>query len=164
MKKIKEKRLLKDLLETWGLSSLKINLKFLEAEFKPSPEDQQAAWELYIELITRTATQYLKPQDGDEKNALKSIHSLFGITREILKSQGRKCKNFTRVAIVVLNQVIRPFTTKWHKALEGETISDDIIAEFRKELKELQDILRKYTKFLSDLAGVEDLTDFEDFE
>lgn len=51
------------------------------------------------------ATQYLEPQEGDEKAALKSIHSLFGITRDILKFKGRKSVNFTRASIVVLNQV-----------------------------------------------------------
>lgn len=164
MKKIKEKRTLRDMFEIWGLSSLKIKSVFLEAEFKASPDDQQAAWELYIELITRTTIQYLEPQDGDEKAALKSIYNLFGITREILKSRGRKSVNFTRVAIVVLNQVIRPFTTKWHNILDKESLDVEKVTEFRGELKLLQDTLRNYTKFLSDLAGVEDLTDFEDIE
>ncbi len=84
------KRTLKDLLEHWGLKSLKINAMFLEATFEPSPEDQEAAWEMYIELITRVSTQHLLPDHGDEITALESIHSLFEITRNILKNKGRK--------------------------------------------------------------------------
>ena len=33
--------------------------------------------------------------------------------------------------------------------------------EFRQELVELQRVLRLYTKMLADMAGVEDLTEFE---
>lgn len=156
------KRTLKDLLEIWGLKSLKINIKFLEATFEPSPEDQEAAWEMYIEMITRISTQHLLPEQGDEKSALESIHSLFKTTRDILKNKGRKSENFTQIAIVVLNQVIRPFTSKWHKIFleTGFNSSNSIV--FRKELANLQIDLRNYTRLLSDLAGVEDLTVLED--
>ena len=33
--------------------------------------------------------------------------------------------------------------------------------KFRKELAELQEVLKNYTKMLSDMAGVEDLTELE---
>ena len=46
----------RDFLQQWGLPSLKINLGFLEGEFSPQDPDRAAAWELYIELLTRTAT------------------------------------------------------------------------------------------------------------
>ena len=46
----------RDFLEKWGLSSLKIKLGFLEGEFAPRDPDRAAAWELYIELLTRIAT------------------------------------------------------------------------------------------------------------
>ena len=68
----------RDFLEKWGLSGLKINLGFLQGEFKPNDPDRAAAWELYIELLTRVTTQYLAPEDGDEKTALDSVHNIFG--------------------------------------------------------------------------------------
>ena len=46
----------RDFLEKWGLSSLKINLGFLETEFEPKDPDRAAAWELYVELLTRITT------------------------------------------------------------------------------------------------------------
>jgi hypothetical protein len=49
---------LKKLLEKWDLTSLKIHTPFLEMEWEPRDEDKTAAWDLYIELITRVSTQY----------------------------------------------------------------------------------------------------------
>ena len=65
--------------------------------------------------------------------------------------------------MVVLNQVIRPFTAKWHrKGLEGAFENPAECKEFREELTQLQGKLRNYTRLLSDIAGVEDLTMLEE--
>ena len=149
-----------DLFEKWGLKKLKLNLNFLTAEFEPTTEDKDAAWEMYVELITRVVTQRLDPEDGDEKSALDSIYSLFGSTRTILKGKGRQSVAFTKIAVVVLNQVVRPFTAKWHKlSLAGGFNDPETCLKFRAELDALQDDLRKYAALLADLAEVEDITD-----
>ena len=149
-------------LENWDMKSLKINVKFLEMEWEPSTEDQDAAWELYVEMLTRIATQHLEPEHGDEQTALESIHQLFGLTRSILRSHGRPCITFSKVAVIVLNQVIRPFTAKWHReALKGAFSDEKQCTVFRKELAALQLELRKYTTALASIAEVEDLTDLE---
>lgn len=149
-------------LQAFGLQSLKLTLPFLEAEWQPKPVDKQAAWELYIELLTRVATQPLSDLEGTEEAALASIFSLFPTTREILKSKGRKCVEFSKIAIVVLNQIVRPFTAKWHPLSESGTFKDALRRkEFRVELQALQSQLRLYTRLLSDIAGVEDLTNME---
>lgn len=148
------------MLENWGLTSIKLNMKFAELEFSPNPEDEKAAWEMYVELITRISTQQLPDGVGDEKTALTSIYSLFDVTRSILKENGRKCKEFSRLSIVILNQVVRPFTAKWHKlSLENAFSSEDKCKEFRNDLRQLQNKLKKYTKMLADIAKVEDLTE-----
>jgi hypothetical protein len=152
----------RDFLEKWGLSSLKLNLGFLEGEFSPHDPDRAAAWELYIELLTRITTQYLPPDDGDEETALKSVHALFQLTREILRRHGSGCGEFAKLAIPVLNQIIRPFTAKWHKlSLAGAFKDAARCAEFRRELAALQQRLRGYTKALAAMANVEDLTALE---
>ena len=79
-------------------------------EWNPSEPDKVAAWELYIELLTRITTQPLGIDDGDEKTALESVYSLFPTTRSIIKQNGRDCIEFTKLAVVVLNRKIRPFT------------------------------------------------------
>lgn len=150
-------------LENWDMTSLKINAAFLEMEWKPQDDDKAAAWELYIELLTRIATQPLDPEQGDEKTVLDSVYSLFSITRQVLKNNTRNCTEFTKIAIVVLNQVIRPFTAKWHPlSLQGVFTKPEKCVEFRSELKALQATLRKYTRMLADMAGVEDLTVLEE--
>ncbi|WP_421189398.1 hypothetical protein [Aeromonas enteropelogenes] len=149
-------------LENWDLTSLKITAPFMEMEWSPQDEDKEAAWEMYIELLTRITTQSLAPEDGDEKAALDSIYSLFPITREIIKRKGRHCIEFTKIAIVVLNQIVRPFTAKWHKkSINGDFSDPKTNEEFRQELSALQQILVRYTQMLASMAEVEDLTKFE---
>ena len=149
-------------LKNWDLTKLKINLRFLEMEWQPQEADREAAWELYIEMLTRIVTQHLPDEHGDEKIALDSIHSLFPITREILRRKGRDCIQFSKIAIIVLNQLVRPFTTKWHRlSLEGAFSDPDNCLEFRRDLAELQKDLRDYTHSLADIAEVEDLTNLE---
>ena len=150
----------KSWLDQFNLTSVKLNLKFIELEFNPQPSDRAAAWDLYIELLTRTATQSLPSDAGDEEAALKSVYSIFETTRAVLKSHGTECVVFSKIAIPVLNQTIRPFTSKWHKLLLSGAFEDPTAqASFRSELELLQNELRIYTKMLADLAGVEDLTD-----
>lgn len=149
-------------LENWDMTSLKIKAHFLEMEWKPSDPDKKAAWELYIELLTRITTQSLSSGEGDEATALESVHSLFKTTRGIIKENGRDCIEFTKLAIVVLNQKVRPFTSKWHKLSLQSCFDDPKCREsFRAELAGIQRELSLYTKMLADMAGVEDLTELE---
>lgn len=152
---------LRKLLEKWDLTSLRFTTPFLEMEWEPKDEDKNAAWELYVELITRVSTQRLLPEEGDEAAALKSIHDLFGLTRETIKRHGRYSINFTRIAVVVLNQKVRPFTAKWHRQMLAGPLADADRQAFRAELADLQTDLRNYSKLLADLADVEDLTDLD---
>jgi len=150
-------------LENWDMTSLKIKAPFLEMEWQPQDEDKAAAWELYIELLTRITTQPLDVEHGDEKTALESVYSLFPITRQVLKNITRYCIEFTKLAVVVLNQIVRPFTAKWHRLSQQGAFEDpEKKSEFRKELGDVQLELRKYTKMLAHMAGVEDLTSLED--
>ncbi len=147
------------LFSKWNLTSVRLNVKFAEIEFCPNDDDRQAAWELYVELITRITTQKLPDTDGDEKTALESIHGLFQITRGILKERGRTAPSFSRISIIMLNQVVRPFTAKWHRVLiNGDFSSKSTGRDFRTDLKELQGELIDYTKLLAEMAEVEDMT------
>ncbi len=152
----------RDLFRKWEISGIKLNTNFAEVEFKPTNDDEIAAWDMYVELLTRITTQPLEDNDGDESSALESIHKLFEITRNILKEKGKNAKEFTKVAIIVLNQVIRPFTAKWHKkSIAGAFRNSDDCVTFRTELKALQSTLVQYTKLLADMAHVEDLTEID---
>ena len=149
-------------LSKFQLQKVKLNTRLLELEFMVDQADQDAAWELYIEMLTRISTQPLPVETGDEQTALDSVYSLFPITREILRRHGRGTIQFAKVAIPVLNQIVRPFTAKWHKeSLRGAFDHEDSRKEFREELTTLQEDLRNYNRLLADIAEVEDLTDLE---
>lgn len=150
----------KEWLDNWSMTGLKINAGLLEAEWQPLDRDRDAAWELYVELLTRIVTQPIASSHGDEATALESIYAVFGLTRDTLKRFGRHCTDFPKLAIVVLNQKVRPFTTKWHRLARNGAFSDATqCSDFRNELACLQKTLRVYTMMLADMAGVEDLMD-----
>lgn len=150
-----------DLFSKFRLSKIKITTPFMEAEWEINRNEKEAAWYLYIELLTRVATQPLQEEEGCERSALDSIYSLFPVTRNILKEKGRECIKFSCVAILFLNQVARPFTSKWHRLSNEEDCFKDRerCKEFRKELIILQTDLKNYTALLANIAGVEDLTE-----
>lgn len=105
------------------LSKASVNLPFGlgSAEWEPSTEEKHAAWSLYVELVTRVAIEPLEPNSGSIREAMSSLHSLFAITREILKDAGTSAglldSSVGGIAIHVLNTGIRPFLTKWHPRL-----------------------------------------------
>lgn len=144
------------------LEKVRLGPKWANAEVLFQNEDRDAAWDLYVELLTRVATQPLPTDAGDEQAALDSVYSLFEVTRQTLHHHGRRTQQFVKIAIPVLNQVIRPFTSKWHKeSLFNAFENPDKRAEFREELGELQEDLRNYNRLLAEIADVEDLTDLE---
>ena len=152
-----------------GVSLRKTNkntdLKVADVELSFKEVDKDAAWELYIEMLTRITTQALPAEEGDEQTALDSVYSLFRTTREILRQRGRKTIEFTKVAIPVLNQVVRPFTAKWHKeSLSGAFNYKPKRKEFRDDLENLQKMLQNYNRILAHIAEVEDLTNLEEAE
>ena len=162
MPKQTEKQTLRQLLRKFELATLRINVLFLSAELKRTDADKKAAWELYVEMLTRVVTQPLPREHGSEQAALDSVYSMFPTTREILKKHGPGCGTFAKIAIPVLNQIVRPFTAKWHRlSLDDGFAKPDKCAEFRAELEDLRKNLLNYTRLLADLAGVEDLTELE---
>jgi hypothetical protein len=119
--------------------------------------NRKAAWHLYVEMETRIITQPLPPGHGDEKTALKSVYSLFPITRDILHAQGPDCVEFAKIAIKILNQEVRWFTAKWHPPQKAGAFRDPTkCTEFRDDLEKVQKVLRAYICALARLAGVED--------
>ena len=89
---------MKDLFEKWGLTGLKVKTPILEMDWEPSDPDKSAAWDLYVELLTRITTQPLDDAHGDEKTALDSVYSLFAETRAVLKANGPGCMHRPQVA------------------------------------------------------------------
>ena len=152
-------------LDNHGLENVKLNVGFMAAEVRITNVARKAAWELYVEMLTRIVTQPLPSEDGDDQTALDSVYSLFPTTREILRRYGPQAVEFSKIAVPVLNQQVRPFTAKWHRLSRQGAFKDDARRqEFRAELRDLQAKLRGYNRMLADVASVEDMTDLENTE
>lgn len=150
---------LKDIFLKFSINGIKLSALGAEIEISYKNDDKKAAWLMYVELLTRITTQPLDEDSGDEEIALKSIYQLFPTTRDILRSYGRKASSFSKIAIIILNQKIRPFTSKWHRLLlKNAFIDEDKREEFRSELERLRRLLVSYTQLLAEMAEVEDYT------
>ena len=154
-------------------SKLVVGLPFNlgQLEFEPDEVQQRAAWELYVELTTRIAVQPLGPNEGLLREALSSLYSIFGATREILRQAGPSVaqgpNSFGPMAIEVLNKGLRPFLAKWHPLLlaheqkrQPETTARDHerawekTTELRQELAKAQEQMMIYAEALALIAGV----------
>lgn len=146
----------RDLLADWGLTKLKLSAGFLDLEFSPNDEERRAAWDLVVELSTRVATQPLDDREGSDAAAMASLHALFGITRGVLKQYGPRTQDFARVAIAVLNEVLRPFLSRWHPKLDGPAGLPTAHREaFRADLREVQaQLVERYLPALQRIAEV----------
>jgi hypothetical protein len=157
------------------LTKVKVALPFGigEAEWGPDTSERDAAWSLYVELVTRVAVQPLPEGQGVSREVLSSLHSLFGATRTILRQAGpgvgAKVPSVGGIAVRVLNVGLRPFLSKWHPRLlqwESERSSTTSIpvheaawperAEFEAELIALRQNLEAYAIALGRIAGVQE--------
>ncbi|MDD1415027.1 hypothetical protein MEN41_10400 [Dolichospermum sp. ST_con] len=156
------------------LKKVSISLPFGigSAEWEADTTQRKAAWSLYIELVTRIAVQPLEVDQGLVREALNSLYSLFGTTREILKvagpDVGASKNSVGGIAIAVLNNGLRPFLAKWHPILQaweakrpvGVSVKEHEMgwseeSKLRTELAALRGDLEEYAKALAVIAGVE---------
>ena len=113
--------------ESVELSEVKVSWLGIEGKWIADHKQQTAAWEMYVELITRISVEPLAANGGLLREALTSLYSLFGETRRILRQQGPAVARplpgsevtFAALAVTVLNQVLRPLLTKWHPLLQA---------------------------------------------
>ncbi|QSV61864.1 MAG: hypothetical protein HEQ26_02925 [Dolichospermum sp. DL01] len=138
-------------------------------ELEPDPIKSKAAWSIYVELVTRIAVEPLETDQGLLREALKSLHDLFSITREVLKQAGSDVGSVGGIAIAVLNNGLRPFLAKWHPLLQTweaqrpphlsakeheRNWSEE--TKLRAELELLRKDLEKYANALAEIAGVKE--------
>ena len=106
-----------------------------------SKVDRDAAWELQVELSTRISSVKLEKSYGCNKSALSSLHSLFGTWRSIARSGGVESLKFLKHSKSYFDDILRPFTTKWHSRLDDGAEQSEI---FRAELEQLQIETNRY--------------------
>lgn len=143
---------------------------FGQATFQIDDKTRAVAWQLFVETMTRVTTQPLGSEEGFLREALNSIHTLFGTARGLLKEMSpTQVKEGTStvemVAMTMLNEELRPFLSKWHPLLTSfERQSCDASDrdwekndEFRSELASLRQQLIKYAHDFGKLANVSQL-------
>ena len=159
---------------------MKVSLPFLgiEGNWAVDNKQREAAWEIYVELVTRVTVQELKEDEGFLREALTSFYSLFGITRGILKTYGPTIATpgqaddttLGHIAVAVLNKVLRPLLAKWHPILkdyEDKRPKDrstteherqwEHAAELRAEIEKVRGQLTEYADVLAEVSGVSKL-------
>ncbi len=165
------------------LTSVKVSLTLpyiggVEGTWEPDETERNAAWEMYVELITRISVAELKPDEGLLREALSSLYTLFDTTRKILRKcgpsvaqpKGEDGISFGYLAVAILNTVLRPVLAKWHPLLlDYESTKDSTISpleherqwekheELRQVLNEVRGVLIEYAELLAQVAGVPSL-------
>jgi hypothetical protein len=162
--------------------SLKVGLKLgvveVGGEWAPDESEERAAWEMYVELVTRISVAELKQGEGLLREALSSLYSLFPTTRDILRRYGPGIArgkdggtlSFGYIAVAVLNGALRPLLTRWHPLLgayeatrppnisPAEHEADwDRAPELREEISRVRRILVDYSTLLAEVVGAQSL-------
>jgi hypothetical protein len=148
----------------------------IKGTWEPNDAERRAAWELYVELITRVAVVPLT--GGLLREALTSFYALFGISRDILKRYGPDVAepkptgqyNLGYLTVALLNFTIRPLLSRWHPDLQAwehtrpANVSPaaheqawEHAAELRQDIDTVGGILAAYAATLATACGVPDL-------
>lgn len=141
--------------------------------FELDREQRRVAWKLFIEIMTRVATQSLQSGKGFPREALDSLYKLFETTRELLKGmnpspaiQGKH--RVEELALWMLNRDLRPFLSEWHPLLKGfeertktsPGLTWDREEAFHQALEGLRKRILEYAKAFGRLAEAERVEDF----
>lgn len=105
------------------LERIRLSLPWVgEIELKIDQKQVETAWALYIEFVTRIATEVLPKHSGSDREALNSLYQLFSLTRTVLREAGPGAgigdNSVGGIAIAILNRGLRPFLSKWHPLLQ----------------------------------------------
>jgi hypothetical protein len=156
--------------QTVRLTEVKVTVPQLsELTFVVNNDGRKVAWQLFVEAVTRISTQPLDEESGLLREAMTSLHALFGSTREILRA-GRPTavvpggQTVEHLAVVMLNRELRPFLSKWHPRLRRFEEESPGAAESawpdnrqcRSELQQVQRNVQVYAVGFARLAGVRD--------
>lgn len=154
-------------------ATLDLKVFRLSGTWEPDDIELRAAWALYVELTTRVGAIPLR--DGLSREALSSLYSIFGRTREILVQYGPEVArpkrggqlSFGFLAIGLLNNILRPFLSYWHPDLldwearrpEGTSVKNhernwERDLELRQDLERLSGDVQQFIAILANACDV----------
>jgi hypothetical protein len=144
--------------------------KIIEGIWYPTENERKAAWDMYVEIVTRVPVAYVKPEIGLLRINLSSLYKLFDVTREILRKYGPSVGrprvegqlSFGYLSVKVLDLILRPFMMKWNPLLaEYERIKTGSDSpqdyekkwaryeEFNEAMKEVRETMMQYVSLLA---------------
>jgi hypothetical protein len=152
------------------LRSVALNLPFGlgGVQVDVSEAEVHAAWQLYVEFATRITGHPLEPGAGSVREALDSLHSLFGTTRRVLQEAGPEVAEgpdaLGPLAVRILNEGIRPFLVSWHTELrdlearqpggQPAEVRPERRQQFDGQLAALREDLGQYVEALAQIVGI----------
>ncbi|MDO0911147.1 TIR domain-containing protein [Streptomyces sp. DT2A-34] len=141
----------------------------------PGPVERAAAFDLQVELVTRVGVQPLAPDQGSLREALTSMHALFGTARDVLHRVADETATplvLPHIAATLANVHLRPFLSTWHPALQQHEAQRpdgtspaahehawERAAQMRADLDRLRLPLTRIATRLAELTGVDLLTE-----
>jgi len=149
-----------------------------QAPWTSNEEEKKAAWEIYVELVTRIPVAPLVDNEGILREALSSMYSLFQTARGILRSYGPAVaqshpdsnQSLSYLVVCMLNSILRPLLAKWHPLLKAyeETRPASVgitqyeqqwerYTELRQQIALVRKDLTDYANVLARIAGVPSL-------
>lgn len=145
---------------------------WFSATFEPNESERIAAWNLYVELATRVATQPFDRSTGSLRGALSSLHEVFRLTRQILREAGPSVahsdNSFGPIAIRFLIEVLAPFLLKWHEPLQAYEatkppevpvlVHEQAWSEYPSAISQLQDLQSSVQAYVAALREIADVS------
>lgn len=150
----------------------------LSSTWEPDNAEKQAAWEIYVELVTRVPMTHLENDQGLLSEALTSFYSLFQTTRTIIRQLGpvqvrpdaQPEQSVSYLAVGMLNLALRPLLSKWHPLLKDyedrRPMTVGVLEherqwehhhELRQEMIALRPTLLNYANAFAEIAGTTSL-------
>jgi hypothetical protein len=153
-------------------------VEMIEGIWEPTECERNAAWDMYVELVTRIPIAQVKPGESSLQVCLNSLYKLFGATREILRKYGPFVArprsegqiSFGYLSVKILDIILRPFLVKWYPLLiDYESTRKSSVSareherkwaryeELKKGLNDVRDALLQYAQLLARASEVPSL-------
>ncbi len=139
----------------------------VEHEFSLTEAQRQVGWRVYVELVSRVATQEVADGTGTLRGSLQSLYDLMQAVRADLRDfppgpppRGSADSTVETVACWILNAA-RAVLAKWHQRLkdhEAAGASESTFAaarECERDLARAREVLRGYAEVLAKILGVQ---------
>jgi len=103
----------------YRIQEVEIGLKNYRVKIKPSFEDLQVAYKVWVEVATRKLGLKIDEKNDVIVEVYNSWYEFFKITRETLKEipaekiQNPETQKIISITLNLLNDIIRPHLTKW---------------------------------------------------